>query len=123
MVLLRCNDDFAFKTPELQEIAKGMAIHIAAKSPIVVNPSDLSPRARNDELEKTIADTKMLDAEAKLNAISKANQRINEQYCLLSQRYAKDPERTVEEVLQEVSSALDINLEVVRFIRWQTNQS
>ena len=98
-------------------------MHIAAKSPIVVNPSDLSTRARNDELEKTIADTKMLDAKTKLNAISKANQRINEQYCLLSQRYAKDPERTVEELLQEVSSALDINFEVVRFIRWQTNQS
>ena len=58
MVLLQCNDDFAFKTPELQEAAKGIAMHIAAKSPIVVNPSDLSTRARNDELEKMIADTK-----------------------------------------------------------------
>ena len=123
MVQFSCEDDFAFRTTELQAVIKGIAVHIAAASPIVVNASDLSPRVRNDGLEKTIADTKVLDAETKLNAISKANQYINEQYCLLSQRYAKDPERTVEEVLQEVSSALDINLEVVRFIRWQTNQT
>ncbi|MEM7053400.1 MAG: hypothetical protein AAF446_02515, partial [Pseudomonadota bacterium] len=114
MVQFRCNDDFALKTTELQEVTKGIAVHIAAASPTVVDPSELSPKIRNDELADNVASAKELHAEARLKAISEANQRINEQHCLLSQRYVKDPERTVGELLEELSSTLGVNLTVVR---------
>ncbi len=123
MVHLRCLDDIVFRTPEFKEVATGIAVHIAAKAPLALTASELSPEVRNNELAEIHPEIKGLDAEAQLQAINDANARINANYFLLSQPYVKNGELTVLELLEELSTTLRVNVEVIRFTRWVTNET
>ena len=123
MVQFRCQDDFAFKTPEFKEVASGIAMHVAAANPISVTPSKLSPKIRNDELAKVREKIEGLDSEAQLQAINDANVRINERYALLHQAYVKNAEQTVGELLEELSATLGAAVSVARFNRWSADET
>ena len=51
LVELNCETDFVARTPEFQTLAKEIAMHIAAISPLVVKREDLSPELIEKERE------------------------------------------------------------------------
>ena len=118
LVHFSCKDDYSTRTKEFKDMARDIAMHIAASKPVVVEPSDLDPSIRNKELsfyERTLND---IPEEERLHKIEEANRQINSQFCLLCQPFIKKPEVTAGEIIEEVSKMLKDKVVLKRFVRW-----
>jgi elongation factor Ts len=100
------------------ELAKDIAMHIAAVHPQVVNPEDVS--AELVAKEKEIFTAQALDSGKPKEIIEKMiGGRINkylEEVCLVGQPYVKDPNMTVRDLLKQA------NAKVVSFVRFEVGE-
>jgi len=124
LVEVNCETDFVAKTDDFKEFAKNIAMHIAATSPLGINPEDIPGDVINKEKEIYRAQAlemgkpeKMLDkiAEGKLNKFYKDN-------CLLNQLYVRDPSLTVTDALNGVIAKIGENITIKRFVRFQIGE-
>jgi len=118
LVHFECNDEYSMRTEEFKDLARGIAMHIAASKPVVVSPSDLDPKIRNEELSIIESSLEGLGEKERLHRVEEANRRINEQFCLLIQPYVKDPTISAGDKLYAVARELGDNVVVKRFVRW-----
>ena len=104
---------------ELEELSKGIAMHIAASAPEYVSSEDIPAAARkkvSDEFtEKTKADGKPADMVAKI-VEGQLNKYFAER-CLVDQPFVKNPDQTVGEYVKEHAARLGENVVVRRFNR------
>lgn len=124
LVEVNCETDFVAKTDDFKEFTKNIAMHIAATSPLGINPEDIPDDVINKEKEIYRAQAlemgkpeKMLDkiAEGKLNKFYKEN-------CLLNQLYVRDPSLTVTDALNDVIAKIGENITIKRFVRFQIGE-
>ena len=124
MVEVGCETDFVAKNEDFMAFAKEIAMHIAATNPVGIAPEDVSQETIDKELDiyKSQAlemgkPEKIVDkiAEGKLNKFYKDN-------CLMQQAYVKDPEKTVEDLLNEMIAKIGENLSIKRFVRFQVGE-
>lgn len=124
LVEVTCETDFVAKTDDFKEFAKNIAMHIAATSPLGINPEDIPDDVINKEKEIYRAQAlemgkpeKMLDkiAEGKLNKFYKDS-------CLLNQPYVRDPSLTVTDALNGVIAKIGENITIKRFVRLQIGE-
>jgi len=125
LVEVNCETDFVAKTDDFQQFARNMAMQIAATSPLGVRTEDISEEVVHKERQiyraqalETGKPEKMVDkiAEGKLSKFLKDN-------CLMDQPYVRDPNRTVQDVLNEVIGKIGENISVRRFVRFQVGES
>ncbi|MFQ5484062.1 MAG: translation elongation factor Ts [Desulfobacterales bacterium] len=124
LVEIDCETDFVAKNDDFKEFAKNMAMHIAAANPVGVSPEDVPQdiierekdiyRAQARELKKP---EKMIDkiAEGKLNKFYKEN-------CLLLQPYVRDPNVSIQDVLNDLIAKIGENITIKRFSRFQIGE-
>ena len=91
LVELNCETDFVAHTDEFKELARNLAMQIAASSPQYIAPEDMS--SETDLEPQTV--------------------------CLLSQPFIKEPTMTVQEVITEVVAKVGENIKVKRFARFE----
>ncbi|MDA8165178.1 MAG: translation elongation factor Ts [Desulfobacteraceae bacterium] len=121
MVEVGCETDFVAKTDSFIEFARNVAMHIAAANPVAITreevPADLL--AREQEIYKNQA----LDSGKPANIVDKiVSGKIDKFYgevCLLEQKYVKNPDITVHDLLNELVASLGENISVKRFCRYQ----
>lgn len=110
---------------EFQQIARGLAMHVAAASPACVTRDQVDPAAL--EAEKAIFRNQALN-EGKPEAIVEKiiGGRISKYYgeiCLLEQPYVQDPDKKVQDVVTEAGKAHGAEaLELRRFVRFQLGE-
>ena len=121
MVEINCETDFVAKTDDFVEFAKNVAMHIAATAPVGITAEDVPASIIEREKEiyraqalETGKPEKMLDkiAEGKLNKFYKEN-------CLMSQAYVREPDKTIEDYLNEVVAKTGEKIQIKRFARFQ----
>ena len=121
MVEVDCETDFVAKTDDFVEFAKNLAMHIAATSPVGIVPEDVTEDiiSREKEIYRAQAvemgkPEKMIDkiVDGKLNKFFKES-------CLLNQAYVKDPDKTINDYLNEVIAKTGEKIEIKRFARFQ----
>jgi elongation factor Ts len=120
MVELGCETDFVARTDQFQSLLKDLAMHIAAANPLAVSsdqiPADVIERERavfreivkNEGKPENIRDKIV---EGKLKKFFQDN-------ALLDQQFVKDPDRTVKDLVTEVSAKTGENIVVRRFARY-----
>ncbi len=122
---VNCETDFVAKTDDFKEFVKNIAMHIAASSPISIKKEDVPEEVVNKEKEiyrgqalEMGKPEKIVDkiAEGKLNKFYKDN-------CLLLQAYVRDPDMTVEDVLNDVIAKTGEKITINRFARFQVGES
>jgi len=124
MVEVNCETDFVAKNEDFLAFAKNIAMHIAATNPLGIRPEDVPEDIVNRE--KEIYQAQALEmgkpenvvpkiVEGKMNKFFKDN-------CLLNQPYVKDPELTVEDLLNELIAKIGENISIRRFVRFQTGE-
>jgi elongation factor Ts len=124
MVEVNCETDFVAKNEDFLNFAKNIAMHIAATNPLGIRPEDVSQEIINRE--KEIYQAQALEmgkpenvvpkiVEGKMNKFFKDN-------CLLNQPYVRDPELTVEDLLNELIAKIGENISIRRFVRFQTGE-
>lgn len=124
LVEINCETDFVAKTDDFKAFVKNIAMHIAATNPISVASEDVPAEVIDKEKEIYRAQAlemgkpeKIIDkiAEGKLNKFYKDN-------CLLLQPYVRDPDVTIEDVLNDIIGKTGEKITIKRFARFQIGE-
>jgi len=124
LVEVNCETDFVAKTDDFQALAKDIAMQIAASSPIAVSREEIPQDLIDKEMD--IFRTQAKEEGKPEQVIEKIVQgKIDKYYqetALMEQSFVKDPDKTIQEYLMEVSGKLGENMSVRRFIRYQIGE-
>ncbi len=121
IVEVNCETDFVAKTDNFKGFVKNLAMHIAASSPLAVKREEIDPALVEKEMEIFKDQAK---AEGKPDHIIEkiSTGRLEKYYSetvLLNQAFVKEPEKTIEDLLNETISKVGENITIKRFARFQ----
>ena len=125
LVELNCETDFVARTEQFQELAKEIAMQVAAAKPKYVKSEDVP--AEDLEAEKAIL-TAQAEQEGKPSHIAEriVEGRLSKFYsetCLLQQPYIRDTDKTIETLVKDAIAQLGENIVVKRFVLYVLGQS
>lgn len=121
---INCETDFVAKTSEFSQLAKELAMQIAAMDPLWIKPEDVPKEVI--EKEKEIYKKQVQESGKPEKVIEKIAQGRLEKYftqvCLLEQPYIKDPKLKVKDLITESITKLGENIRVGRFTRLKVGE-
>jgi elongation factor Ts len=125
MVEVQCSDTQAAASDEFKAAAKNVAMQIAASNPLAVRREEVAKETVDKEMD--IYRTQVKDQKKPEAVIEKIVQGKLDKYfqetVLLEQSYVKDPGKTVQEYVSDVSKKLNAEITVKRFVRFQLGES
>ena len=125
LVEVNCETDFVARTPEFQTLAKEIAMHIAAASPLVVKREDLSKELIDKERE--IYRAQFAGQNKPANVIEKIVEGKLESYysqvCLLDQPSVRDPNVTIKQMVTTATAKTGENITITRFVRFKLGET
>ena len=118
LVELNCETDFVARTDDFKNLAKDLALHIAAANPLYVNISDVPAEVveKEKEIYKEQIKGKPEDVVAKILEGKLA--KYYEETCLLEQPFAKNSDMKVKELIHQAVGKMGENIVVRRFARF-----
>lgn len=121
MIEVNCETDFVAKTENFKNLTRDLAMHVAAMNPLFVKPEDV-PEATLQR-EKDIY-RKQVIAEGKPEKIADKIvegklKKFYEEVCLVKQKFIRDTNMTVEDLIKASIAATGENILVKRFVRYQ----
>jgi elongation factor Ts len=123
LVEVNCESDFVARTEDFQNLAREIAMHVAAASPQYVRredvPGDVLDRERGiyrDQVKDKPVQVMDKIVEGKLNS-------FYEQVCLLDQPSIRDPKVTVGQLVQAAVAKLGENISIARFVRFKLGET
>ena len=124
LVEINCETDFVARNEDFMAFSREVALQIAAMNPQFVKKdevsADLVERERAVLLAKAKESGKPDAVIAKMvdGQISKWMKEI----CLLDQPFVKNPDKTIEQVQQELISKIGENIKIRRFVRFELGE-
>ena len=124
LVEVNCETDFAARSADFQALVKDIAMHIAAQNPLYVRREDVpaGELAKEKEIYKDQARASgkpehIIDkiAEGKLES-------YYQMACLYDQAFVKDPNLSVEQLINNAVGKIGENIRVRRFMRFKTGE-
>jgi elongation factor Ts len=121
---VNCETDFVARNEDFQGFTRDVAMQIAAMAPQFVRKDEVSDDVVSREREVLLAKAKetgkpepviakMVDGQ-----ISKWLKEI----CLLDQAFVKNPDKTIEQLQQELIAKIGENIKVRRFVRFELGE-
>ena len=126
MVEVNCETDFVAKRSEFQELAKAVAMQIAASPTVeVVSEADIAPDfvERESRIEAQSEDLKGKPDNIVEKIVAGRVQKLIKTKLLLEQPYIRDPNMNVDELVKSYISKLGENIKVARFVRFNVGES
>jgi elongation factor Ts len=125
LVEVNCETDFVARRPEFQQLAKNIAMQIAACPTVnYVSINDIPPevveREKNIEAGKEDLSTK--PEAIKLKIVEGRIEKILRTQSLLDQPFIRDNNQTIDELIKQTISQLGENIKISRFIRFQLGE-
>ncbi len=121
LLQLSCETDFVAKADAVQQLARDLAMHVAAAKPLVVREEDVDPdllaKERDFVRREALEQGKPEDIVERI--VEGKVKKVYEDWVLLNQPYVIDPDRTVAQVISEVQATVGEKLEVARFARFE----
>jgi elongation factor Ts len=124
LVEVNCESDFVARTDDFQNLAREIAMHIAAANPQYVRredvPADLLERERGiyrGQMEGQKKPAAVIDkiVEGKLNS-------FYEEACLMDQPSIRDPKMTIGQIVQAAIAKMGENIAIPRFVRFKLGE-
>lgn len=119
LVELNCETDFVARNPEFKELARDLAMHIAAADPKYLDPESVPA----DVLEKE----KAIYAEQAANEgkpekvvekiVEGKLRKFYETVCLVEQGFVKDPDVKIKDLLNEKVAKIGESIKIGKFVR------
>ncbi len=117
---INCETDFVALTDDFKNLARDIAMHIAAASPEYVSkdqvPEDAIERERKVQLARVMEEGKPEHIAEKI--VAGRMSKYFEEVCLLEQSFIKDDSRSVGQVLTDTVATIGENIQVRRFSRF-----
>lgn len=124
LVEINCETDFVAKTDQFQELAKDVAMHIAASKPEFVSREEVPSEVV--EKEKQILRAQALNEGKPENIVDKMVvgrvEKFYKEVCLLEQPFVKNPDQSVEQMVQEKIAKIGENISIRRFVRYEMGE-
>jgi len=124
LVEVSCETDFVARTDQFRELAKNIAMQVAAANPVAIRREDVLEELV--EKEKEIYRAQALNEGKPEKIIDRiVNGKLEKFYsenCLLEQTYIKDQDRTINDLVNETIAILGENMAVRRFVRYRIGE-
>jgi elongation factor Ts len=124
LVEVNCETDFAAKSEDFGEFVRNIALQIAAANPLGVKPEDISQDII--ERERAIYLAQAQESGKPQNILEKMvdgkMRKFYEENLLMQQKYIRDPDRTIEDYLNELIAKIGEKIQVRRFCRYQLGE-
>jgi len=121
---LSCETDFVARTDDFKQLARDVAMHIAASAPLAVTaeelPAEVVERERRIYTEQVAQEGKPEAIRAKI--VEGKLKKFYGEAVLLEQPYVKDDTRTVGDIVKELSGKTGEKVAVRRFVRFQLGE-
>jgi elongation factor Ts len=126
LVEVQCETDFVSRNDAFQQLARDLAMHIAAANPVALDaddvPADLVERERAVYLEQVRSEGKPENMHDKI--VEGKLRRFYQESTLMDQIFVKDPagKQSVRQLVQEASAKTGENIVVRRFVRYMLGE-
>ena len=121
---INCETDFVARNEDFQAFTREVALQIAAMNPQFVRREEVAQDVVDREREVLVAKAKesgkpepvvqkMVDGQ-----ITKWMKEI----CLLDQSFVKDPDKTIDQIQQELIAKIGENIKIRRFVRFELGE-
>ena len=121
LLQLHCETDFVAKGDKFQQLARDIAMHVAAMKPLVVSEDQVDAALLDKERE--FARKEAVESGKPDNIIERIVEgkveKFYEEAVLLNQPFVKDDSKTVAEVISEVQAVTGEKIEVANFVRFE----
>lgn len=121
IVKLLCETDFVARNEEFRSLAQDIAMHITAMNPKCVRPEEIAEEEILKEREIWTEQLKNGGKPENLipNIILGKEKKFREENALLTQKFVKNPEQTIEELIKEKISKTGENIQIREFFRME----
>lgn len=121
MVEVGCETDFVAKTDDFKAFAKNIAMHVAAANPVAVNreevPADVLQREKDIYVNQAQESGKPAQIIEKI--VGGKVEKYLAEICLLEQKYVKNPDLSIQDLLNELVAKMGENISIKKFARFQ----
>lgn len=121
MVELGCETDFVAKNDDFREFAKDLAMHIAAANPISISrdevPANVIAREKDIFVQQALDSGKPEAIVEKM--VSGKIEKFLAEVALLEQKFVKNPDLSIQDLLNELVGKMGENISIKKFARFQ----
>jgi elongation factor Ts len=125
LVELNCETDFVARTDDFKALAKDLAMQVASMDPQYVKKEDIP--AEVIEKEKEVYSAQLAEEGKPADVMEKILTGKIEKYakevCLMDQKFFKNEEQTIEQLIHEAVGKLGENIQVSRFVRFSLDDA
>jgi elongation factor Ts len=124
LVEVNCETDFTARTEDFKNFVKDIAMQIAAQNPIAVKREDIPPEVVEKEKEIYASQAREEGKPEKVieRIVEGKLKRFFSEACLLEQPFIKNPDITVQDLLNELIAKTGENIVIRRFVRYQLGE-
>ena len=121
LIEVNCETDFVARTDTFKTLVRDLAMQIAAACPISVSPDEVPAELIAKEREILTEQAKASGKPEKIieKMVEGRVQKYFEEVCLLEQKFVKEQDRAVKEIINDAIAKLGENIRVRRFARFQ----
>ena len=124
LVEVNCESDFVARTDDFQNLAREVAMHIAAADPRWVRREDVPAEAI--EKEKSIYRSQMESSGKPAHVLDKIIEgklgSFYSQFVLLDQPFVRDDKVTISQLVAQASAKTGENIQISRFVRMRVGE-
>ena len=123
LIEVNCETDFCAKSEAFQALVKELALQVAALNPRVVRREELSPAVIEQERQIYASQAEGKPAAVVAKIVDGKIEKFYKEACLLEQAYARDPNKTVNDLIGEAAIQMREKIDVRRFTRYQLGEA
>ncbi|MCR5694228.1 MAG: translation elongation factor Ts [Clostridia bacterium] len=124
LIEVNCETDFVARNAIFKQFVKDMAMQIAASQPLYITIEEVPQEAL--DREAAVLKAQALNEGKPEKVVEKIVQgrmaKYYEDFCLLEQSFVKEPEIKVKDVLTRTIAALNENIKIRRFVRYEMGE-
>ncbi len=124
LVEINSETDFVAKNEKFKDFVKNISMHIAAANPLCVHTDELDPSLVEKEIKilKSKAQEQGKKKEILDQIVSGQIKKWKTEHVLVTQKYIKDPDMTVGDLLKQTIASIGENIVIRRFSRFELGE-
>lgn len=124
LVEVNCETDFTGKTEDFTAFVKDLAMQIAASNPIALDRKGVPPAILDKEKEIFATQARETGKPEKVieKIVEGRLKKFFSEACLLEQAFVKNPDITIQDLLNEMMAKTGENIVIKRFVRYQLGE-
>jgi len=124
LVEINCETDFVARNEDFQGFTRAVAMQIAAMSPQFVRKDEVSEDVIAREKDVLMAKAKESGKPEPVvqKMVEGQLSKWMKEICLLDQPFVKDPDKTIDQVQQELIAKIGENIKIRRFVRFELGE-